>query len=381
VESLAERRKKRQSLMDPDGVDQLGSDLATLKQTAESMSRTKKSKAGADGSVGAGELEDIPEEEMQFDDEPASRQMNGGNLTTIKEDDGEEAAYAPTGTTSTSMLVPGRKGREDDLIFKPDDSKNSINGLGTTPSIEPEGNFQHSQFMSDRKTEQESVALNEEWVQEHFLTLPLDDPGSKLVDFFFLNTKIMCIFEDFKVCEINISTKEVVKSYNLQEIEGFEISEELEESKVVAATLEKDVQLLGVAMEDAVHIFEYSEEEEQSLVHVKRIQTADVKVMIFVEYFLVMVQDKGADEMVIACSDLDEDQVKATHAVAKPAPDSDFKIQPGTGVTPCLYFTMGTRLGKVEVPAMTEVFMVDTGHGKDVTDLCVAQQFNQVVTT
>lgn len=85
--------------------------------------------------------------------------------------------------------------------------------------------------------------------------------------------------------------------------------------------------------------------------------------------------------MVIACSDLDEDEVKATHTVAKPTPDSTFKIQPGTGVTPCLYFTMGTSLGKVEVPAMSEVFKVDTGHSKDVTDLCVAQQFNQVVTT
>ena len=42
---------------------------------------------------------------------------------------------------------------------------------------------------------------------------------------------------------------------------------------------------------------------------------------------------------------------------------------------------MGAQLGKVEVPAMTEVFKVDTGHTQDVTDLCVAQQFNQVVTT
>ena len=110
-----------------------------------------------------------------------------------------------------------------------------------------------------------------------------------------------------------------------------------------AATLEKDVQLLGVATEDAVHIFEYTEEEEQSLIHVKMIHTADVKVMIVVEYYLVMVQDKeGADELTIACSDLDEDSVKATYAVKKPAPDSIFKIQPGGGVTPCLYFSLGT---------------------------------------
>ena len=91
------------------------------------MGRSKKSKNGADGSVGAGELEDIPEEEMQFDDdrENGARAQVNGNLTTIREDEGEEAAYAPTGTTSTSMLVPGRKQREDDLVFKPDDSKNS----------------------------------------------------------------------------------------------------------------------------------------------------------------------------------------------------------------------------------------------------------------
>ena len=140
-------------MIDPDSVDQLGSDLDKLKQNAESMGRSKKSKGAAEGSVGAGELEDIPEEEMQFDDdrEQPGRHMNG-NLTTIKEDDGEEAAYAPAGT-SNSMMMPGRKNREDDLVFKPDDSKNSINGLNTTPSIEPDGNFQHSQFMSDRKAE------------------------------------------------------------------------------------------------------------------------------------------------------------------------------------------------------------------------------------
>ena len=98
-----------------------------------------------DGSAGAGELDEIPEEDMQFDDEH-SKNING-NLTTIKEEDGEEAAYG-AGGVSTSMQMPGRKGNDDDLVFKPDDSKNSINGLHTTPSIEPEGNFQHSQLMS-----------------------------------------------------------------------------------------------------------------------------------------------------------------------------------------------------------------------------------------
>ena len=83
-------------------LDPSGQRLLATQQNAESMGRSKKSKGAAEGSVGAGELEDIPEEEMQFDEEREQpcRQMNG-NLTTIKEDDGEEAAYAPTGTTST----------------------------------------------------------------------------------------------------------------------------------------------------------------------------------------------------------------------------------------------------------------------------------------
>lgn len=97
-------------------------------------------KQGKDG----GDLDDIPEEDMQFD-EDEQRQMNG-DLTTIKEEDGEEAAYGGAG--SSSMLMPGRKGRDDDLVFKPDDSKNSINGLKTTSTLEPDGNFGHSGFMS-----------------------------------------------------------------------------------------------------------------------------------------------------------------------------------------------------------------------------------------
>lgn len=65
--------------------------------------------------------------------------------------------------------------------------------------------------------------------------------GFKLVDFYFLDTKMICFFENFQVQEIDLRTKEMEKSYNLQEIEGFEISEDAEEDLVVATALEKDV--------------------------------------------------------------------------------------------------------------------------------------------
>jgi hypothetical protein len=54
---------------------------------------------------------------------------------------------------------------------------------------------------------------------------------------------------------------------------------------VIDFVMEKDVQLLGVACVDSVHIFEYSEEE---LVHVAKIEKANVMRVIFVEYILVM---------------------------------------------------------------------------------------------
>ena len=51
----------------------------------------------------------------------------------------------------------------------------------------------------------------------------------------------MAIFENFEVREIDLRTKEISKSYNLQEIEGFELDEEIENPKVRAFALEKDI--------------------------------------------------------------------------------------------------------------------------------------------
>jgi len=52
---------------------------------------------------------------------------------------------------------------------------------------------------------------------------------------------MLLIYETFEVQEIELKSQEVVRSYNLQEIEGFEISEDAEEDRVVAFVVEKDV--------------------------------------------------------------------------------------------------------------------------------------------
>ena len=83
--------------------------------------------------------------------------------------------------------------------------------------------------------------------------------------------------------------KELNNAFNLQEIEGFEISDELEETSIVSFITEKDLQLLSIACEDSVHIFDYSDESGFILNHVKKLQIPNVKQLIFDEFTLVMI--------------------------------------------------------------------------------------------
>ena len=82
----------------------------------------------------------------------------------------------------------------------------------TTSALEPSQNI--SQYISDQKLNEEMDEIGEEWTQEVFVNLPIE-LNAKLVDYFFLNAKMLCIFEDFQVQEVDINTKETTKSFNL----------------------------------------------------------------------------------------------------------------------------------------------------------------------
>ena len=233
------------------------------------------------------------------------------------------------------------------------------------PKLEPDQNY--SNFLSEsRNQEENSQALKEEWVQDEFIDLMNE---SKIVGFFFLPTRMMVIYESFQVQEIDLASKEVVRDYNLQEIEAFQFSEEAEEDRVVDFVLEKDVQLLGVACVDKVHIFEYSEEE---LTHVATIDKANVQKVIFVEYILVMAQDE-ATKVNLMCYDLESESVTSSLQIDKP--DNKLILQTGNQ---CLYFVSGPKIGKIEVPEMKESFLVDTG--AEIIDMTISQQ-TQIITT
>ena len=224
-----------------------------------------------------------------------------------------------------------------------------------------------SQIMNVSKMAED---VGEDWVQEKFINLPTDS-NARLVDFFFMSSRMICIFEDFQVQEIDIESREVIKLYNLQEIEGFEISEDVEEDKVMAFALEKDVMLVSVACMTQVHVFEYTEEEEQSLAHVATIPNPDITEIVFVDYILVMVQDLK-DHIKIMCWDPDTENTAGSIEV-EGGGSTKALIQAGSE---CIYFTAGSQVGKIKVPEMSLLFKVDSGHKKPVVDFAVSRLYD-----
>lgn len=169
---------------------------------------------------------------------------------------------------------------------------------------------------------------------------------------------------------MDLDTRQVSKSYNLQEIEGFEISEEAEEDKVVAFALEKDVQLLGVVCVDAVHIFEYSEDEENSLSHVTCVPQPGVSKLVFVDYHIVMEKKvKDQDVIELLCYDPDGASIKGQLQI-EVNNTQKLVIEPGSE---CIYVAAGTHLSKILVPSMAEVYKAETKHQQDVIEIAVSQ--------
>lgn len=231
MESLADRRKNKKNLIG-DSVNEISNELDRLKQTAEDLTGREQGRFG-------NLLEDIEEEDLPDIE-----------LEMMEEEENQNR----------------RKKHEMD------DAKNEQKG-NTSSLLEPDQNLSMLMLSDKRGNEQETDLADEEWIPEKFITIPSD---SKLVDFSFSGTHMICIFENYVVQEVEMATKKVHKTYNLQEIEGFEIDEEVEHDKIKAFSFEKDVQLLSVACMTKVHIFEYSEEGDISLSHIACVDHANI---------------------------------------------------------------------------------------------------------
>ena len=206
--------------------------------------------------------------------------------------------------------------------------------------LEPDSNFPHSVFINEQGDDN-SGEIVEQWIQDTLYDL--EAPASKLVDYYLLNSRILCIFEDRTVKYIGFSSKDIEKSFKLDEVEDFELGDS---NQVKAFTLEKDVQLMGVAFEDCVHVFEFDEEageEETGLSYVTKLEMPNVTKMIFVEYHLVLMQEDGVN-VTLGCADLDSASVENTETIVKPSEDAKIILRSGVDATDTasIYYATGS---------------------------------------
>lgn len=307
--------------------------------------------------------EEVDEEENMF--RTPHKQPNGANLTMIQE---EESAEKDQATPLVGSVVqPAR----NSLL---DEAPNVEFGTGAIMrDVEPES-FSHTQFMSEAKKAEIEV---EEWIQETLVTV---DTSARLVDYFMLNTKIFCMFADLTVQMISFTSREVEKSLHLSEIEF-----ECPEDDVIACALERDVQLVAVAFANEVHIFEFDEEatgDDTGLSHVTKLDRKAVKYVEFAEYYLVLMQATDT-EVSLVCAELDSESFQQAEPVPRATPDCPIIIKSSTDESgsPCVFFAVGTMIGKLEVPSMARQFFVSSEHSLDIRAMTYSSSSSQIVTT
>lgn len=292
---------------------------------------------------------------MQF-----TSNRNKNNLTTINEEN-EETGFTRNETFRSSQQPQ---------------NANTSGLMNVTNGLEPDQNYSQMFAMNSANKMDESAATQEEWFSEKFIDI-VNAESSKLVDYHFMPNKMMCIFENFDVMEIDIQTKNI-QTYNLQEIENFEISEEVEEDKVVGFALEKDIQLVGVSCVDRVHIFEFTEEDDM-MTHVACIEKPNITEVLFVNYALTLIQ-KGDDGFNFFLFDMENHEIKAEYHLAKPAPESQLQV---VGGSECIYFAIGSQIGKVESVdnlSWKENYKIESGHSDQILDITLTD-LGQIITT
>jgi len=112
------------------------------------------------------------------------------------------------------------------------------------------------------------------------------------------------------------------------------------------------VQLFSVSCLTSVHVFEYSEEEENSLTHVANIPIEGATQLLFVGYILVIVQS-GDNCINFKSWDPDSEGVKAQLTL-----NTNYKHVFLESGSECFYLAVGTEICKIDVQDMTLAFRI-----------------------
>lgn len=97
------------------------------------------------------------------------------------------------------------------------------------------------------------------------------------------------------------------------------------------------------------------------MTHIACLEKANISEVLFINYSMQLIQQTG-EGVNLFLFDIENHEIKAEYTISKPSPESQLKV---VGGSDCIYFAIGTQIGKVESPDNTsfqEVFKVESGH-------------------
>lgn len=116
------------------------------------------------------------------------------------------------------------------------------------------------------------------------------------------------------------------------------------------------------------------------MAHVACIDKANIIEVLFVNYSMTLVQkaDEGFNFFLF---DMENHEIKAEYSVSKPSPESQLQV---VGGSECIYFAIGSQIGKVELTsdnaAFQEQYKIESGHTNQILDITLTD-LGQLITT
>lgn len=122
----------------------------------------------------------------------------------------------------------------------------------------------------------------------------------------------MVFYDDLTLMEVDLIKKQVVNEINLADLEE---TSSLAGQKATAFAMFKELNMIAVATDQAVHLFDYVSEgsDEIGLTLVRSMNVPNVSFITFIElYIVIMTESEENSEASIACYQLDGEEPDST---------------------------------------------------------------------
>ena len=240
------------------------------------------------------------------------------------------------------MSDPEDRKSNDDIQIEETDDILAIKNSDANPN--------DSSMLNSSVLEVEDDEYN--WNLEDVVGLPVSD-GQRVVDFDSIEERLLVVFDNLKLVEVNIQSKQVINEFQLSEVEG---ADQLVGQKATSFAMFKDLNMLAISTEQSVFFFTY---EEGELMFLKVLDLPRVCQVCFIELYVVLVQEsEDATEATILAYQLDGDEPDGQISIRQ-FMGRKVKITPGDNA---IFFATGSLIGKITVPEMELEFQEESGH-------------------